>query len=35
MADSALVITNGEKIYRYLNFDQIEKFSEITDQITA
>jgi len=33
MADMGLLAANGEQIYRYMNFDQIEDFREIADAV--
>jgi aconitate hydratase 2/2-methylisocitrate dehydratase len=33
MADMGLLSENSDKIYRYMNFDQIEDFREIADSV--
>ncbi len=35
MADIGVINANGEKIYRYMNFDQIEEFRSQADAVTA
>ena len=35
MADIGVINANGEKIYRYMNFDQIADFKEVADTIDA
>ena len=34
MADMGVINANGDKIYRYMNFDQIEDFKEVADTVT-
>jgi aconitate hydratase 2/2-methylisocitrate dehydratase len=33
MADIGVINANGDKIYRYMNFDQIEDFKEVADTV--
>ncbi|NYT86533.1 bifunctional aconitate hydratase 2/2-methylisocitrate dehydratase [Pollutimonas harenae] len=35
MADMGVLNDNGEQIYRYMNFDQIEDFKEIADSVSV
>ena len=35
MADIGVINANGEKIYRYMNFDQIADFKEVADTVGA
>jgi aconitate hydratase 2/2-methylisocitrate dehydratase len=35
MADIGVINSNGDKIYQYLNFDQIEEFKEAADGVAA
>ncbi|GLQ94875.1 bifunctional aconitate hydratase 2/2-methylisocitrate dehydratase [Dyella acidisoli] len=35
LADIGVINANGEKIYRYMNFDQIADFKEVADTVTA
>ncbi|MBJ7574128.1 bifunctional aconitate hydratase 2/2-methylisocitrate dehydratase [Luteimonas sp. MC1828] len=35
LADIGVVNTSGDTIYRYMNFDQIEEYREVTDAATA
>lgn len=35
MADIGVINANGEKIYRYMNFDKIEDYKEVADTVTA
>lgn len=35
MADMGVLDANGEAIYRYMNFDQIEEFTEIADTVAS
>ncbi|GAA5235541.1 bifunctional aconitate hydratase 2/2-methylisocitrate dehydratase [Verticiella sediminum] len=35
MADIGVINQNGDKIYQYLNFDQIEEYKEIADSVGA
>ncbi|MDT6963398.1 bifunctional aconitate hydratase 2/2-methylisocitrate dehydratase [Cupriavidus sp. SZY C1] len=34
MADIGVINANGDKIYKYMNFDQIEDFKEVADSVT-
>ena len=34
MADMGVLTANGDKIYKYMNFDQIEDFKEVADTVT-
>jgi len=34
MADMGVLSANGDKIYKYMNFDQIEDFKEVADSVT-
>ena len=34
MADMGVLTANGDKIYKYMNFDQIEDFKEVADSVT-
>ncbi|KAI3590850.1 Aconitate hydratase 2 [Cupriavidus sp. U2] len=34
MADMGVLNANGDKIYKYMNFDQIEDFKEVADTVT-
>ena len=33
MADMGVLTANGDKIYQYMNFDQIEDFKEVADSV--
>ena len=33
MADMGVLNANGDKIYKYMNFDQIEDFKEVADGV--
>ena len=35
MADIGVINANGDKIYQYMNFDQIEDFKQVADTVTA
>jgi aconitate hydratase 2/2-methylisocitrate dehydratase len=35
MADIGVINANGDKIYRYMNFDQIADFKEVADKVAA
>ena len=35
LADIGVINTNGDKIYKYLNFDQIGEYKEVADKVTA
>jgi aconitate hydratase 2/2-methylisocitrate dehydratase len=35
LADIGVINANGDKIYRYMNFDQIADFKEVADTVTA
>jgi len=35
MADIGVINANGDKIYRYMNFDQIEEYREVAEGVTA
>lgn len=35
MADMGVLNANGDKIYKYMNFDQIEDFKEVADTVTV
>ena len=35
MADIGVINENGDKIYQYLNFDKIEDYKDVADQIEA
>jgi len=35
MADIGVINANGEKIYKYMNFDQIQDYKEVADTVTA
>ncbi|WP_432262008.1 bifunctional aconitate hydratase 2/2-methylisocitrate dehydratase [Cupriavidus sp. TMH.W2] len=35
MADMGVLNANGDKIYKYMNFDQIEDFKEVADGVTV
>ena len=35
MADIGVVNANGEKIYRYMNFDQIGEYKDVADTVAA
>ncbi|MFJ4293813.1 bifunctional aconitate hydratase 2/2-methylisocitrate dehydratase [Cupriavidus sp. NPDC089707] len=35
MADIGVINQNGDKIYKYMNFDQIEDFKEVADGVTV
>ncbi len=35
MADIGVINANGDKIYRYMNFDQIEEYQEVADSVAA
>ncbi|GHB94051.1 bifunctional aconitate hydratase 2/2-methylisocitrate dehydratase [Thermomonas carbonis] len=35
MADIGVVNANGEKIYRYMNFDRIEEYRDVADTVSA
>ncbi len=35
MADIGVINANGDKIYRYMNFDQIEDYKEVADKVAA
>ncbi|SBV35963.1 aconitate hydratase 2 (fragment) [uncultured Stenotrophomonas sp.] len=35
MADIGVINANGDKIYRYMNFDQIEEYREVADSVAA
>lgn len=35
MADMGVLSANGDKIYKYMNFDQIEDFKEVADTVTV
>ncbi|AMO22054.1 bifunctional aconitate hydratase 2/2-methylisocitrate dehydratase [Ramlibacter solisilvae] len=35
MADIGVINANGDKIYQYMNFDQIEDFKSVADAVTA
>jgi aconitate hydratase 2/2-methylisocitrate dehydratase len=35
MSDIGVINANGEKIYRYMNFDQIADFKDVADTVTA
>jgi aconitate hydratase 2/2-methylisocitrate dehydratase len=34
MADMGVLSANGDKIYKYMNFDQIEDFKEVADTVS-
>ena len=34
MADMGVLNANGDKIYQYMNFDQIADFKEVADTVT-
>jgi aconitate hydratase 2/2-methylisocitrate dehydratase len=34
MADMGVLNANSDKIYQYMNFDQIEDFKEVADTVT-
>ena len=33
MADMGVLNANGDQIYKYMNFDQIEDFKEVADTV--
>jgi aconitate hydratase 2/2-methylisocitrate dehydratase len=35
MADMGVLNANGDKIYKYMNFDQIADFREVADKVAA
>ncbi|MBB1059306.1 bifunctional aconitate hydratase 2/2-methylisocitrate dehydratase [Marilutibacter spongiae] len=35
MADIGVINANGEEIYRYMNFDQIQDYKDVADTVTA
>ena len=35
LADIGVINQNGEKIYRYMNFDQISEYKEVADGVEA
>ena len=35
MADIGVINANGDKIYRYMNFDQIEEYKQVADTVAA
>ena len=35
LADIGVVNQNGDKIYQYLNFDQIEEYTDVAKGVTA
>ncbi len=35
MADIGVINANGDKIYRYMNFDQIEEYKDVADSVAA
>jgi aconitate hydratase 2/2-methylisocitrate dehydratase len=35
MADIGVLSANGDKIYKYMNFDQIADFKEVADKVAA
>ena len=35
MADIGVINENGDKIYRYMNFDQIEEYQEVAKTVAA
>jgi aconitate hydratase 2/2-methylisocitrate dehydratase len=35
LADIGVVNANGEQIYRYMNFDQIEEYQEVAEGVSA
>jgi aconitate hydratase 2/2-methylisocitrate dehydratase len=35
MADIGVINANGDKIYRYMNFDQIKDFKDVADTVEA
>jgi aconitate hydratase 2/2-methylisocitrate dehydratase len=35
MADIGVINANGDKIYRYMNFDRIEEYRAIADTVAA
>ncbi|RZT30796.1 bifunctional aconitate hydratase 2/2-methylisocitrate dehydratase [Cupriavidus agavae] len=35
MADMGVLTANGDKIYKYMNFDQIEDFKEVADTVSV
>ena len=35
MADIGVINANGDKIYRYMNFDKIEEYKEVADTVAA
>jgi aconitate hydratase 2/2-methylisocitrate dehydratase len=35
MADIGVINANGEKIYRYMNFDKIADFRDVAEKVAA
>ena len=35
LADMGVLNQNGDKVYKYLNFDQIAEFKDVADGVTA
>ncbi|MBV8156655.1 MAG: hypothetical protein JO278_03300, partial [Dyella sp.] len=35
MADIGVINANGEKIYKYMNFNQIADYQDVADTVTA
>jgi aconitate hydratase 2/2-methylisocitrate dehydratase len=35
LADIGVINTNGEKIYKYLNFDQISEYQDVAAKVAA
>ena len=35
LADIGVINANGDKIYRYMNFDQISEYKDVADKVTA
>jgi aconitate hydratase 2/2-methylisocitrate dehydratase len=35
MADMGVLTANSDKIYKYMNFDQIEDFKQVADTVQA